>query len=194
MQRYRILIVCTGNICRSPFAERLLRARIDALLGGDADRIEVTSSGTWGLVGQPMMPESAETLVRYGGIADGFVARAMEVAQIEGADLVLALTREHRGAVATMSPRATAKSMTLREYARLLTGVTAADIEAPEGDPVARFAAITAMAFSRRGLVPIEDPSDDDVPDPFGGKMAGYELAAELIDAALAVPLALLAS
>jgi protein-tyrosine-phosphatase len=52
---------------------------------------------------------------------------------------------------------------------------------------------VTDLAFSRRGYVPLVEPEDDDVPDPFGGKMSGYERAAALIDAALAVPLTLLA-
>lgn len=190
---YRVLFVCSGNICRSPFAERLLRTRLDERLGTEGKRIEVASSGTWGLVGHQMMAESAQTLARYGGVADGFEARELTPAQIESADLVLGLAREHRSAVVTMLPRAHSRAMTLREYARLLADVTPADLAAPGDDPVARFRAITATAFSRRGLVPPEDAADNDVPDPFGGKMPGYELAARLIDTSLAVPLALLA-
>lgn len=190
---YRILVVCTGNICRSPFAERLLRARLGERLGADATRIEVASAGTWGLVGEAMMPEAAETLRRYGGDPEGFAACALAEPQIEAADLVLGLTREHRGSVVTMVPRAASKTVTLLEYARLLGGVTNDDLGYAGPDPVERFRAITAAAFGRRGYVPIDDPSDDDVPDPFGGPMSAYELAAELIDRALEVPLALLA-
>jgi protein-tyrosine phosphatase len=190
---YRVLVVCTGNICRSPFAERLLRARLDEWLGAEAASIEVTSSGTWGLVGEPMMAESAETLVRYGGSAEGFAARALTEEQIEAADLVLGLTREHRGAVVTMKPHATNRTVTLLEYARLLGGLTAADLPAHGAGVVERFRAMTTAAFGRRGLVPINDPADDDVPDPYGGPMSGYDRAAALIDQALKVPLSLLA-
>jgi protein-tyrosine phosphatase len=189
---YRVLFVCTGNICRSPFAERLLRARLDSKLGEAAARIQVSSAGTFGLVGEPMSPETAETLLRYGGLDTGFVARAMEVEQIDGADLVLGLTREHRSAVLQMVPRASSRTVTLREYARLLTGVTPADIAADFADPVERFRAVTATAFGRRGYAPPQSPSDDDIPDPFGGPMAGYDKAATLISQALDVPLALL--
>jgi protein-tyrosine phosphatase len=189
---YRVLFVCTGNICRSPFAERLLRARLDTNLGEAAACIEVSSCGTFGLVGEPMMPEAAETLLRYGGLQDGFAARAMDVNQIDSADLVLGLTREHRSAVLRMVPRASSRTVTVREYARLLTGVTPADIGSAGTGPVERFRAITATAFSRRGYAPPQDPADDDIPDPFGGPMAGYEKAAMLISQALDVPLALL--
>lgn len=191
-ERYRILFVCTGNICRSPFAERLLRARLDERFGDEARRIEVASAGTWGLVGEPMQPEAAETLIRYGGAAEGFAARELTPDQIEQADLVLGLAREHRSKVVTMCPRASARTVTLLEYARLLTGVTPADVSGP--DLVSRFRAITDLAFSRRGYVPVDDPADDDVPDPYGGKQSGYERAAELIDAGLAVPLGLLSA
>jgi protein-tyrosine phosphatase len=189
---YRILVVCTGNICRSPFAERLLRVRLDERFGAAAASVEVSSSGTWGLVDEPMQTESAETLLRYGGNPEGFAARALSPEQIEEADLVLGLTREHRAKVVMMSPRASARTVTLLEYARLLTGVEPADLPASADGLPGRLRAITELAFSRRGYVPIADPADDDVPDPYGGKMAAYDRAAELIDAALDVPLALL--
>jgi protein-tyrosine phosphatase len=82
--------------------------------------------------------------------------------------------------------------LTVREFARLLGGVKASDLPATSHDPVERLRAITATAFSRRGYAPPRDPSDDDVPDPFGGPMSAYERAAAMIDKALEVPLALL--
>lgn len=53
-------------------------------------------------------------------------------------------------------------------------------------------ARIAAAAFAQRGLVPLADPSADDVPDPYRKDREAYLRAASLIDAALAVPLALL--
>ncbi|GMA87571.1 hypothetical protein GCM10025868_28210 [Angustibacter aerolatus] len=51
----RVLVVCTGNVCRSPLVERLLRQR----LGTDA--VDVSSAGTQALVGEPMTdPAAAE--------------------------------------------------------------------------------------------------------------------------------------
>jgi protein-tyrosine phosphatase len=192
MSTYKVLIVCTGNICRSPFAERLLRTRLDERFGPEAKRVEVSSAGTWGLVGEPMMPEAAQTLLRYGGDPDNFVACALSADQIEAADLVLGLTREHRSAVVTMLPRAAGRTVTLREYARLLSRVTRGDLAAAGPDLVDRFRAVTAAAFAQRGFVPIKHPSDDDVPDPYGGPMSAYEKAAAMIDQALATPISLL--
>ena len=189
---YRVLFVCTGNICRSPFAERLLRARLDSKLGDAAARIEVASAGTFGLVGEPMMPEAAQTLLSYGGVDDGFAAQALGVDAVDAADLVLGQTRENQSAVLKMVPRAASRTVTVREYARLLSDIRPADLATLSTDPVERFRAVTAAAFGRRGYAPPQDPSDDDVPDPYGGPMAGYERAAAMIDEALAVPLSLL--
>jgi protein-tyrosine phosphatase len=190
---YRILFVCTGNICRSPFMERLTRARLDTSLGSASHRIEVSSAGTWALVGESMTDDAAEVLRGYGGDSAGFVARAVRTDEIEAADLVLTATRDHRSFVVTEVPRAAGKTATLREFARLLTDVTIADVVPAGADPAAQMATITASAFAKRGLVPAVEPAEDDVPDPYRGPREGYVVAARLIDGALSVPLSLLA-
>src|SRR5438128_596932 len=65
--RFRWLMVCTGNICRSPMAERLAVAGIAQRLGADASRFEVTSAGTFGLEGNEMEPFAAQVLGDLGG-------------------------------------------------------------------------------------------------------------------------------
>ena len=57
MAAYRVLVVCVGNVCRSPLGERLLAARL-------GDGFEVTSAGVGALVGEPMDPEAAAHLER----------------------------------------------------------------------------------------------------------------------------------
>jgi protein-tyrosine phosphatase len=181
---YRILIVCTGNICRSPFAERLFGARLRERLGPEAAaRFELSSAGTWGLVGEPMSPEAAKSLVARGGDPSGFAARELTVELVAGADLVLGATREHRAAAVTFDPRASARTLTLREFGRLLTPVAPAAITA--ADPVERMREVLSAAIGNRGLVPPADPRDDDIADPYGQSRAAYERAAEEIDAAL---------
>ena len=58
MTTYRVGLVCLGNICRSPMAEVVLRAAVDA--HGLGHRVEVSSCGTgdWHL-GEPMDPRAA---------------------------------------------------------------------------------------------------------------------------------------
>lgn len=191
---YRILMVCTGNICRSPFMERLFVARLRAGLSeADVARFDVRSAGTWGLVDHPMEPAALTTLESRGGEASDFVGRALAVEMIEQADLILTATRDHRGVVVTELPRAASRTLTLREFARLLGPVTPEQITAEAGtDPVDRFRAIARAAFGNRGLVPLADPADDDVGDPFHRAQADYDRAAVEMDTALAVPINLL--
>lgn len=191
---YRILMVCTGNICRSPVMERLLAARLRERLPAEAAaRFEVASAGTWAMVGEAMSPEAAETLVDLGGDAAGFIGRDL-AAELIDADLILTATREHRGRVVGEVPRAASRTLTLREFARLLGPVTAEDIAkaAPGRDPVDRMRAIVAAAFGNRGLVPVTDPADDDIADPYRRERAAFARAASEIDAALNVALNLL--
>jgi protein-tyrosine phosphatase len=181
---YRILIVCTGNICRSPFAERLFTSRLREVLGPDAaSHFEVSSAGTWGLVGEPMQPEAARALVARGGDPAGFVSRELTVDLVTEADLVLGATREHRAAAVTLDPRASSRTLTLRELARLLGPVGRAAITANE--PAERMAQLLTAAIANRGLVPPADPREDDIADPYGQSTSAYERAAEEIDAAL---------
>jgi protein-tyrosine phosphatase len=181
---YRILIVCTGNICRSPFAERLFRARLSDRLGAAAaSRFEVSSAGTWGLVGEPMQPEAAKALVARGGDPSGFTARELTAELVTEADLVLGATREHRAAAVTFDPRASSRTLTLREFGRLLGPVGEEAIGGT--DPVERMRQVLTAAIGNRGLVPPADPRDDDIADPYGQSRAHYERAAEEIDAAL---------
>ncbi len=88
----RVVTVCSGNICRSPMAEKVLRAALaDA---GLADRVEVTSAGVgpWH-VGEPMDPRAAETLTAR-GLDTEHVARQID-ADAGEADLLLAATVDH---------------------------------------------------------------------------------------------------
>ena len=63
---FRILHVCTGNICRSPMAEHLTRHGLLLGLPDAADRFVVESSGTWGHAGSPMEPHALTTLFGMG--------------------------------------------------------------------------------------------------------------------------------
>ncbi len=86
--RYRIAVVCLGNICRSPTAHVVLEQRIAE--AGLADRVEVSSSGTadWH-VGKPMDPRSAATLSSAG--YDPSRHRARQFAGDAEHDLVLVM-------------------------------------------------------------------------------------------------------
>jgi protein-tyrosine phosphatase len=86
--RYRVELVCLGNICRSPTAHVVLEERLDE--AGLADVVDVTSSGTGGWhVGDPMDRRAAATLTAAG--YDASRHRAHQWAGPDGADLFLAM-------------------------------------------------------------------------------------------------------
>ncbi len=91
-----VATVCTGNICRSPMAEVLLRHYVsaDPRLKG---RVEVASAGTarWH-VGRPMDPRARGALDRAGLVGSGTVGAYADRSFIARHDLILVMTREHR--------------------------------------------------------------------------------------------------
>lgn len=89
----RVCVICSGNICRSPYAETLL-AHAVAKRGWD-DRIEVTSAGTLGIVGQPAHELSLTVAAERGIDLLHFRSSALDGEALEKADVVVALGREH---------------------------------------------------------------------------------------------------
>ncbi len=188
---FRVLHVCTGNICRSPMAELLSRAGLTARLGVDAGRVVVESAGTWGHTGSPMESEALATLAAYGVDGADFRARELVAEQVVAADLVLGATREHRAAVVVLQPRAAARTFTLREFARLTASVDRSSL--PERDVVVRGRALVRAAAAERGRLAPHSPHDDDVADPYHAPLASFAVCAALIQAAMAGALDLLA-
>jgi protein-tyrosine phosphatase len=187
---FRVLHVCTGNICRSPMAERLMRRMLDDGWPEQAPRFVVESAGTWGHAGSPMEPHALTTLAAHGVDGAAFRARELVAEHVAGADLVLAATREHRAAAVVLYPRAAARTFTLREFARLTDAVDPASL--PDGDAVERAQALVRVAAGRRGLVPPQRPSDDDLADPYHAPASAFAACADLVAASLRGPLALL--
>jgi protein-tyrosine phosphatase len=169
----RILTVCTGNICRSPVAERLLQAGLDQVLPGG---FEVRSAGTRALVGDPVQPLSADIIRTFGGTAEGFTARQLSAKILRNVDLVLTMTSGHRGEVLQLDASLLKRTFTIREFARMLDVLEEREGQAPQGAGLngERLAANTklwrklpARAASVRHLALAPDAADNDVVDPY---------------------------
>src|SRR5687768_14982949 len=102
---FTVLLVCTGNMCRSALGERLGRAYLEELLGERASAIRLTSAGVQAVVGSAMHPDSALVLSGLGADAGDFVARQFVESMAAAADLTLTLTRGHRRDVLHGAPR-----------------------------------------------------------------------------------------
>ncbi|MCL3862910.1 low molecular weight phosphatase family protein [Actinotalea sp. K2] len=162
----RVLVVCTGNICRSPAVERLLTQA----LGPDSG-VEVTSAGVGAMVGAPMPREMAELVGAAGAATEEFAARQLTEGLLREADLVIGLTRSHRSRIVELYPGAVRRTFTLRELARLAAAIDPDEI--PSGTPAARLAALAPIAASQRGLH-ARPAGEDDVVDPWGGDKSLY--------------------
>ncbi|WP_173922500.1 low molecular weight phosphatase family protein [Agromyces sp. Marseille-P2726] len=195
---FRILTVCSGNICRSPLAEQLLRAGLAGIEG-----VTVSSAGTYAMVGDGMPAEAAAIAARYGVTdAAAHVARQVDEQLIRDVDLVLGLSREHRRAIVELVPAVTRRTFTLREFAHLAASVTDADLDAaaqsaqsPEREPGvgAKLREAVVAAASLRGVVqPFASPDDADVVDPFRRSAAIYESSAAQLVPAVKATVALL--
>lgn len=156
---FSILYVCTGNICRSPLAERLLRARLDTALGDRAGDFIVSSAGTHGWEGSAMDRTAAAELTRLGGDPQAFRGRLLAARHIETADLVLTATRSHRSFVLGELPEALKRTFTMCEFAHLADG--AFDTSAPPESP----AELVAWAAGQRGMATLDNY---DITDPYG--------------------------
>ena len=165
-QPLKVLFVCTANICRSPYMERLARSL-------DLPGVEFTSAGTHGFDEHAMDDVMAAQLTSTGIDVTDFRSRRVTPKLIAEADLVLTAEAAHRSAILEENPDAVRKVFTLGQAARL-----AADLAAdPQGARTPR--EVAAALAERRGA---PEPSDD-VEDPYRrGEEAAAVAARDITD------------
>jgi len=106
----QVLVVCAGNICRSPTGEHLLRQN---LIGSD---IAVSSAGLTALVGQPIEPNALATLHRHGQQPERHRARQLTPQLLQSADLVLVMEQRQRLDVIRLHPMSRGKTFLLGKW------------------------------------------------------------------------------
>ena len=140
-----ILIICTGNTCRSPMAAALLQAKADAALNGaldEADRFCFASAGTHALVGARAAQSSIDLLAQRGIDLRAHRARLLTLDMVRNAALLLVMEEAHRRAIMRRWPDLTSDVTSDVTPKLLLFGELAGDLQ--------------------------------DIADPFGGGMATY--------------------
>ena len=172
-----ILLVCEGNLCRSPAAELLL----DALLDGVPVRIE--SAGLGAATGRPMPEEMRSAIAPWGLDAravDQHRARPLTPDLLERADLVLTMTREQRTDVVRLAPSLLSRAFTLGELARLADGAP----PSAAAEPGARLRQLLGSVQARRPLQRVP-AAEEDVADPYRRSQPAYEQSAAAIRSAV---------
>jgi protein-tyrosine phosphatase len=155
-----ILFVCTGNICRSPLAEKVLR---DRLARSGNDDFVIASAGLQGVVGAPMDALPERIAERAGAVTD-HAARQITAGILRASTLVITMTREQRSEIAREFPFALKRTFTLSEFVRILSEHQG-EVPLPGSTP-GRGLFETVLDASRfRGMVTLAD--SDDIEDPY---------------------------
>ena len=164
----RVLFVCTGNLCRSPMAEALLRHE---LARRGCSHVEVSSAGTWAYDGSGATTHAVNVLAGRDIDLSTHRSRALLAEEIEAADVVVAMTSVHVREILERTPRARHKVILLKEIAEI------AAVSAP--DAAGRIEALLTATRpqSRRSL---------DVDDPMGLPRRAYERCAGDLEAGIA--------
>jgi protein-tyrosine phosphatase len=170
-----VLLVCTGNQCRTPMAEGLLRFRA-ARSGVD---LTVTSVGLLG-DGVPASAHAVDVLAARGIDIAPHRSRQLDRAAIDKADLVLGMARRHVREVVLLDADALGRTFTLKELVRLGREHGARR----DDESVASWLERIGSGRTPPGLV--GELAADDVADPIGGPRRGYERCATELDELLA--------
>jgi len=101
-----VLLVCVGNICRSPMAEALL---IDRLSDSNYSRINITSAGVGALVGHEADATAKELMTEKNIDVSAHRARQLNTELISEYDLILVMEKSHINAVHNMAPSSKGK-------------------------------------------------------------------------------------
>ncbi len=131
-----ILLVCTGNTCRSPMAEVLCRQLLAERLHLEMDALEdhgfiVMSAGIAGMLGGRASPEAVEVMRDFGLDLSGHETQPLTEPLVRNADFIYTMTRSHREAIVAEWPTAASRTLQLSP--------DGSDIPDPIGGPLERY-------------------------------------------------------
>lgn len=154
-----ILFICTGNTCRSTIAEALFKHLLE-LNNAKASDFKVVSAGTCAWEGDKASTLASQVLKERGIDVKYHRSTPVSLELIDEADLILAMTFNHKMAILQMRPSAKEKVFTLKEYVAVHHGN------------------LKELGLSQRDF-------DYDVKDPYGQSIDVYRNSAKEIEEAL---------
>lgn len=166
-----VAFICTGNICRSPMAEVLLRARLATV----APEVVVGSAGLL-FNGRPAESHAVRTLAKRGLDLSSHAAQTISADLLRDASVIIGMERMHVLKVADLDPDLFARSFTLPEL------VASTDVMGPRPGHVAlRSWVERAGSLRTRDNYTAPEPSTE-VADPMGGTSRAFRACADEID------------
>lgn len=171
-----VLVVCTGNICRSPMAAAVLAARLTEL----GVPVEISSAG-FVTDDRPAPPEVLDVLDARGLDVRAHRSRRLGAADLERPDLVLCMERRHVREIAVLDRDAFARTFTLPDLARRV----GAHAPRRAGEGVRAY--LERVGAGRRPADVLGVDAADEVADPYGRSASAYRRAADEIDRLLDV-------
>ncbi len=175
--RHRLLLVCTGNQCRSPMAMALARSWLDK---HEVSTVGIESAGTMlDADGRPASDGALRSMKKRGLDLHEHISQPVSSDMVQQADLVLGMERAHVRALVNLEPDAQPRTYTLLEFAR-----RGAAIEPRRSDqPLADWLDEVHTGRTARDLLGASD--DDDIADPIGRRQGYYHRCADQIVEAL---------
>jgi glycine hydroxymethyltransferase len=125
----KILFICTGNVCRSPMADGLLKH----MLRGRND-IQIASAGLGALDGLKATDAAIEVMAELGIDISSHVSQALNADLVRQADFIFTMTRQQQDAIQTLYPAAAEKTFLVREFEESRVSENK-DIADPIGQP-----------------------------------------------------------
>jgi protein-tyrosine phosphatase len=168
---FDVLVLCTGNICRSPMAAALLEARL-------ADRGVAARVASAGLSfdGRPPTDEAIGAALGYKVSIGDHRSRVLSAPLLETADLIIAMERFHVREAMVLDAASIERCFTLKELVR--RGEAAGPRHHDESVP----AWLRRVGSGRRTMELLGASDSDDVADPYQGKQQVYDACIAEID------------
>lgn len=130
----QVLLLCTGNTCRSPMAQVMLTRMIQE--AGLADEVEAASAGIYAANGQPASHKALQVMEKRGLSLSNHRSRRLTPRMIQEASLILGMTEEHKQAVLMVDAAASEKVFSLGEFVADASSDHWQQVPDPFGQPV----------------------------------------------------------
>lgn len=167
----KIYFVCTGNICRSAYAEKSLTHKLKS--AGNTVNLNIDSVGTHGLTGHPMDQETA-TVATENDIPIRHLGKRFDELDSEAKPLFLVMTREHRDYVLKYDATAAKRVYLLSEFAMILEMLAEKKIK------VDSFQSLISQVAKYRSAIPSGNYAD--IADPYRCELEVHRRVMSSID------------